>query len=107
MLIRDLANAGNYMYGTVVSYSGATLVVQLRNVFGAGTSSAWAIRLLDGPSVVDALVAEDWGLIADVAAGSAGGADDYRFVAEASTLSDDYGLATAVVTETANYGAIP
>lgn len=107
VLIRDLANAGNYMYGTVVSYSGATLVVQLRNVFGAGTSSAWAIRLLDGPSVVDALVAEDWGLIADVAAGSAGGADDYRFVAESITLSDDCGLVTAVVTETSNYGAIP
>lgn len=106
VLVRDLAHSGNYMYGNIAAYSGETLDLELRNVFGEGSSSAWAIRLLDGPGALETGLAEDWGSIADAAEGSPGGPDNYRFIAEAHALADDYGLITAVSTTSENYGTL-
>jgi hypothetical protein len=43
--ITETANVNNYMIGTVVSYSGTTLVVMVTAVAGSGTYSAWTINL--------------------------------------------------------------
>lgn len=46
-------NASNHMHGTVTSYSGTTLVVDIKNHTGSGTYTSWSINLDGTP--VDAL----------------------------------------------------
>jgi hypothetical protein len=105
VLARDLANPGNYLYGTITAYTAAfdgsaTLVVDVRNVFGSGSSSAWAIRLLDGPGVIDDTLPEDWGLISQTAP------EDYRFITTTHAMSEDYDLVSAGITTSIDYGAV-
>lgn len=63
VLVSDINTPGNKMYGTVVSYSGTSIQINVLNAFGAGTAAAWAIRLLDGPGASTAGSAEDYGLL--------------------------------------------
>ena len=41
----DNTNSSNWMWGTVASYSGTTLVVNVQRTNGSGTSSSWSINL--------------------------------------------------------------
>lgn len=41
----DSANPANYLYGTVTSYSGTSLVINVTNVGGSGTISSWNISV--------------------------------------------------------------
>ena len=43
--IVDATNSSNYMIGTVTSYSGTTLTVNITSIVGAGTYSSWLINL--------------------------------------------------------------
>jgi hypothetical protein len=112
VLIRDLSTVadptatGNYMFGEVLSVSGATMVVDVLNVFGSGTSSSWLIRLLDGPGALDNSGSEDWGSISDTAPGSPDGDEDYLYVYSAALTTDDYDLITAGSSTTGDYGAV-
>lgn len=38
-----IVNAQNYMYGTVISYSGTTLTLNITHVVGTGTYSSWTL----------------------------------------------------------------
>lgn len=100
VLARDLTNIGNYLYGRIVAYSGTTIVVNVLNVFGSGSSSSWAIRLLDGPLFIEDSDAEDWGFLSDIAT------ETYGSISVAASSSDDYGLVTDAVTLSENYGAL-
>lgn len=108
VLIRDLSANGNYMFGVVSAYSGTTLVVDVFNTFGSGTSSAWAIRMMDGPGDFSAADSgsEDWGSITDAAPGSSSGPEDYEYVTYSAGSSDAYGLVTDGSGSTGDYGAI-
>lgn len=106
VLVRDLNTAGNYLYGTVTSYSGSTLLVEIINTAGSGTSSSWAIRLLDGPGALDVDSADDWGSITEAASGSTSGPEDYKFITLSATSSDDYEAITDAAASSADYEAI-
>lgn len=45
LTIADAANAANYMHGQVTSYSGTTLIMNILDVGGSGTKTAWVITL--------------------------------------------------------------
>lgn len=51
VLVVDQASSANYMFGTVTSYSGTTLVVSVSATGGSGTKTAWNIFLsgIQGP----------------------------------------------------------
>lgn len=52
--IVSAANPSNFFSGTVVSYSGTTLVVNITVVGGAGTFASWLINLSGAPSALGA-----------------------------------------------------
>lgn len=45
ILIADQANSANYMFGTITSYSGTTLVINSTVIGGSGTKTAWNVSI--------------------------------------------------------------
>ena len=61
----DSANVANYMYGTVTSYSGTTLVVNVTAVGGSGTFATWNINLAGQQIVLPTVTPEQYGAKGD------------------------------------------
>ena len=94
--VRIANSASNYMEGTVTSYSGTSMVINIDRVVGSGTFSAWNI-----------------GVAGDVGAsgsGSVSGTTNYisKFISSSSlgnSLLFDNGTSIGVGTSTPNVGA--
>lgn len=49
VLVTSDANADNYMYGTVTTYSGTTLTLEITHIGGSGTFADWTLRFAGAP----------------------------------------------------------
>ncbi len=89
VLIKDLLVEGNYEFARITNYAPPVLLVDVIQVFGAGSSTAWSIKLFSGPIETAIATSEDWGL-----------------ATSGVTSSLDWGLASVVATTTDNWGNI-
>ena len=66
----DAAPSTNAMYGTVTSYSGTTLVMDIKSLIGSGTKSAWTISQSAPMNLLTVATDTIWDAAGDLAVGT-------------------------------------
>jgi hypothetical protein len=87
---------GTYMQGTVTSYSGTTLVMNITSTAGSGTWRFWWIATPSTTTILNHFNSNNTTQMLDLVQGSAGSIElsGIRFLHDASSVSASIGLGT-------------